>query len=190
MDLKRNQPKRRPRILFWDIESSLMPVAVFQLAHNDWINPENILSDRYIICASWRWEGSKKVESVSVLDDPKRFKRDPHDDLHVVEVLHEVLSQADVLIAHNGDAFDKRYVDTRILYHGLEALPPIASVDTYKIAKTKFNFTSNKLDYIGQYLKLGKKLDTSHGLWLRVLSGDESAIREMVTYNKQDVILL
>jgi hypothetical protein len=179
-----------PKILYWDIETSLQPVAVFQLAHNDWINPESILEERYVICASWQWDGEEKVQSVSVLDDPKRYAKDPHDDRHVVETLFKVLSKADVIIHHNGDSFDKRYVDTRALKLGLDPLPPMTSIDTYKVAKQKFMFNSNKLNYIGKFLGLGEKIHTTPGLWMRVMQGEKAAVKEMVTYNKQDVILL
>src|SRR3990167_596352 len=111
--------ENNPRLLFWDIETSLSTVAVFQLTHNDYIDPSNLLSHRYIICASWKWQGESKVHSVSVLDDPKRFAKDPYDDRHVCEVLHRVLSSADVICAHNGDAFDLKYAETRFLFHGL-----------------------------------------------------------------------
>lgn len=178
------------RILYWDIESSLQLAAIFQLAHNDWINPESLVSERHLISAAWKWEGDKKVYSVSTLDDPKRFSKDYHDDTFVVKKLHEVLSEADVIVHHNGDSFDKRYVDTRILKLGLEPLPPITSIDTYKVAKQKFLFNSNKLDYLGGYLGLGKKIHTSPGLWMRVMQGDRKAVKEMVEYNKQDVVLL
>lgn len=179
-----------PRVLFWDIETSLQPVAVFQLAHNDWIDPSSILQERYIICAAWRWEGESAIHTVSVLDDPKRYKKNPHDDTHVVKTLREVIAQADTIVAHNGDSFDKRYVDTRILVHGFDPLPPINSVDTYKVAKSKFMLNSNKLDYIGKLLGVGQKVKTSPGLWMRVLNGDADAVKEMVKYNKQDVVLL
>lgn len=178
------------RILYWDIETSLQPVAVFQLAHNDWIDPSNILSERYIICGSWKWDDEEKVHSVSVLDDPKRYAEDPHDDYHVVETLHEILSQADTIVHHNGDSFDKRYLETRALFHGFDPLPPTSTVDTYKVAKQKFMLNSNKLDYIGRLLGVGKKISTSHRLWLKIMNGDRGAVKEMVEYNKQDVNLL
>lgn len=178
------------RTLLWDIETSLQPVAVFQLAHNDWIDPSSILEERYVICASWKWLDEPTVYSVSVLDDPDRYEQNPHDDRHVITTLHTVLGQADVLIHHNGDSFDKRYVDTRILALGLDPLPPIPTIDTYKVAKQKFLFNSNKLDYIGQYLGLGRKKTTTPGLWMQTLKGVKKAIKEMVTYNKQDVVLL
>ena len=178
------------RILYWDIETSLQPVAIFQLAHNDWIDPSAILEERYVICACWQWEGESKIHTVSVLDDPKRYQKNPHDDKHVIKALHKVLSEADVIIHHNGDSFDKRYVDTRILKLGLPALPPITSIDTYKIAKQRFLFNSNKLDYLGKFLGLGEKIKTTPGLWMRVMQGDKKAVKEMAAYNKQDVVLL
>jgi DNA polymerase elongation subunit (family B) len=182
--------QRSPRVLFWDIETSLQLAAIFQLANNDWIDPSNLVTERYVICAGWKWEGEDKVHTVSVLDDSRRYAADPHDDYHVIKVLHKVLSEADYIVHHNGDSFDKRYVDTRILVQGMPALPPINSIDTYKVAKSKLMLNSNKLDYIGGLLKVGRKKPTTSGLWLRVLKGDKKAIREMVDYNKQDVLLL
>jgi hypothetical protein len=180
----------KPRILFYDIETSLQPVAVFQLAGNDWIDPSNILAERHLISVCWRWLGDKKMHSVSLLDDPKRFAKDPHDDKHVAEVFHKVLSEADVVVGHNSDKFDLRYLKTRMLVHELPPLPPISSVDTYKVAKKHFMLNSNRLDYIARLLKIGAKMDTPKGLWLDVLRGDRTAIKTMVDYNKHDVVVL
>lgn len=143
-----------------------------------------------MISAAWKWEGEDKIHSVSVLDDPKRFKKNPHDDYHVIKTLHEVMSEADCIIHHKGDSFDKRWLDTRILVHELPALPPVASIDTYKIAKGRFYLNSNKLDYMAKLLKVGSKIPTSASLWMRILNGDRKAIREMVVYNKHDVKIL
>jgi hypothetical protein len=178
------------RVLYYDIETSLQLVSVFGLSHNDWIDPDNLISERHLISACWQWEGEDKVHSVSLLDDPKRFKKDIHDDYHVVKTLHGIMSQADVLIGHNSDSFDKPFLDTRAIYHGLDPLPPITSIDTYKVAKQRFRFNSNKLSYLGTYLGLGAKMETSKGLWHKVLKGDKAAIKEMTSYNKRDVTLL
>ena len=179
-----------PRILYYDLETSLQLAAIFSLQHNDYIDPSALVTERYIICASWAWDGEDEVHTVSVLDDPKRYKANPHDDFHVVKTIHKVLSEADVVIGHNSDHFDNRYVATRALVHGLGPLPPFNSVDTYKIAKSKLLLNSNKLDYLGKLLGLGEKIKTSPGLWMRVLNGNKDAVKEMVDYNVQDVILL
>lgn len=179
-----------PKILFWDLETAQNLVAVFRLANNDWIDPSAIVRERYVICGSWKWMGEKQVHAISVLNDARRYTKDPYDDYHVVKVLHDILSQADVIVAHNGDSFDTKWLETRALFHKLPALPPIISIDTYKVAKARFYLNSNKLDYLGQFLGVGRKKETKTGLWMRVLKGEKKAIHEMVEYNKQDVLLL
>lgn len=179
-----------PKIILWDLETTHNIVATFQLKNNDYINPENILQERYIVCGSWKVLGEKAVHAVSTLDNPKLFERDPHNDKHVVETLHKVLSSADCLVAHNGDSFDLKFFEARCLIHGLAPLPPITTIDTLKVARNRLLFNANRLDYLGNVLGVGRKKPTTTGLWLEVLKANKSAIREMVSYNKQDVLLL
>lgn len=183
-------PQKKIKIVYWDVETIQNIVAIFQLTKNYYIDPSNILTEAYMLCASWKIDGEDKVHAVSVLDDPKRFTKNPADDYHVIKTLHTVLSDADCIVHHRGDAFDKPWLDARILYHGLDPLPPITSIDTYKVVKNRFRLNSNKLDYLGKYLGVGQKLKTSPGLWIRVIKGDKTAIREMVAYNKVDVEVL
>ena len=181
--------KTKPRILFWDIETSHNVMASFELFPK-FIPYENILQEWYIICAAWKLQGQKRVSQVSVLGDPKRFKKNPNDDYHVVKTLHEVLSNVDVIVHHYGDNFDIKKFNTRAVFHGFTPLPPIIQIDTFKIAKQKFKFNTNRLDYIGRFLGLGNKIKTENELWLECLSGNAKAVKDMVRYNKQDVYLL
>lgn len=178
-----------PKILIYDIETAHNLLAAFDLK-TEYTPHTNILRERYIICAAWMWYGEKEVHTVSVLDDPSRFKKDQFDDYHVVKTLYEVMAEADAIVAHNGDKFDRKYIETRGLIHGLKALPPVTQIDTYKVAKQRFLFNSNRLDYLGKILGLGGKKSTPAGLWLDVLKGDKKAIEKMVDYNKRDVTLL
>lgn len=171
----------KPKVVLWDIETTHNVVAVFDLKHNDYINPENILKERYAVCASWKILGEPEVYSVATFDG---------DDTKVCKALHKVLSEADVLVHHNGDSFDQKFMEARMLIHGLSPLPPKTTIDTLTVSRRKFLFNSHKLDYLGQILGVGRKKETKTGLWLRVLAGDKQAIRDMVTYNKQDVLLL
>lgn len=182
---------REPRVLLYDIETSLQTVAVFQLGNNNWIQPHNILQERHMLTACWMWLGEDKVHSVSLLDDPDRFKKDIHDDYHVVKTLRDVMAQADVVVAHYGDSFDNKWVLTRALYHNLDPLPPFQTIDTKKIAKQRFYFNSNSLEYLAKYLKCKhNKLYSGGGLWLKALRGDKEALKKMVSYNKGDVLAL
>lgn len=177
-----------PNIVLWDIETSHNILAKFDL-REEYSNHANILQERYMICAAWKTLGGK-MKTVSVLDDPKRFKKSPHDDRHVIETLHGSLTEADALVAHNGDRFDWKWLKGRILVHGLPPLPPITTIDTLKVARKNFMLNSNRLDYLGKLLGFGGKATTPPGLWLDALRGDKKAIKTMVAYNRRDVELL
>lgn len=179
-----------PKILIFDIETSLQLAAIFDLKYNDFISPDSLMSERYVISVAWKWLGENKVHAVSVLDDPKRFSKDQGDDTYVLKAFHKVLMEADAIVAHNGDKFDFPYLKTRMLIKGLPVLPPITTIDTYKVAKSQFRFNSNKLDYLGKLLGIGGKVETPKNLWMDVLRGSKSAIKIMVDYNKRDVTLL
>jgi hypothetical protein len=178
-----------PRVLLYDIETTHNIVASFRLSE-EYTPHTNIIQERYIVAAAWRWLGEKKIHTVTTLDDPKRYARNPHDDFHVVKTLYDVIGEADVVVGHNSDQFDNKFVQTRGLVNGLGPLPPFTAIDTYKTAKAKFNFNSNRLDYLGKLLGFGGKKRTPEGLWLDVLKGDRKAIRIMSDYNKRDVELL
>jgi DNA polymerase elongation subunit (family B) len=181
---------KEPKILIWDIETSLNIVTSFTLFPK-YIPHENILQDWYIICGAWKFLGEDTVHAVSALNDKERFSKDFKDDYHVVKTLRDVLLKADLIVHHNGDKFDLRKLNTRLIYHRLDPLPnKLVTVDTLKEARRTFNFTSNRLDYLGGFLEVGRKVHSDSSLWLKSLKGDKKAIREMVTYNKGDVTLL
>ena len=169
----------------WDIETSPNILAKFDL-REEYVQHTNILQERFIICAAWKLLGESKTHTVSVLDGGGPL----NDDEHVVRTLHKVLSGVDVIVAHNGDDFDTKWLNGRMLAHGLPPRPPVISIDTCKVAKKVFLLNSNRLDYIGKYLHLGGKKSTPGGLWIDVLKGSRKAVREMVAYNKRDVELL
>lgn len=182
--------KKKPLVRVWDIETGFNVVATHALFNKFPIRHRNILSERYIICGSWKTLGKTTTHSVSQLDDMARFEKDPLDDAYVVGKLYEMLEGTDAIIAHYGDQFDMKRFNARALVHGYDPLPKIIQIDTWKMANQKFAFNNNRLDYLGQYLKLGNKIHTDPDLWMDCLQGKKGAVRDMVTYNKQDVHLL
>jgi ssDNA-binding Zn-finger/Zn-ribbon topoisomerase 1 len=188
---------KEPRILFWDLETSHNIVASFSLWERGRglsIPHSNVIQERYIITGSWKWAGEKKVHVVTTMDDPERFAANPHDDYFVVKTLHEVISSADVIVAHYGDGYDTKYFRGRALFHGMPPIPPVKTIDTKKVASTQFLLNSNRLDYLGKLLGVGRKIPTSNQWWLDILLGTDekrrAAIKKMARYNKQDVLLL
>lgn len=172
----------KPKILLVDVETAPLLVHSWELWQPR-LTHENIVRDTSLICVAAKWLG-KRVYCLSV--DPKT----PTDDRELCKSIYPVLQEADVLVGHNLERFDRRVLNARFLFHGMKPLPPVQVVDTLKIARKHFRLTSNRLDYLGRYLNVGRKLKTDFGLWLKVLAGDSSALDRMKKYCSKDVDLL
>lgn len=162
-------------------------VLAFELKQDDYIPHNNIVTERHLFCIGYKWLGEKKIHSISILDDPKRFKKDKHDDSYVVEEFRKVLEQADAQIYHHGDRFDIPMLQSRMAFHGLPPLPVIPSIDTKKVASKYFRFNSNRLDYLAKFLGYKGKMSNPASLWIDAWNGDEEALRHMEKYCKQDI---
>lgn len=175
------------KIVFFDIETAPNLGWVWGKWEQNVIDFEQ---QWYVLCFSYKFLDDDKVHTVSLPDFPG-FKRDKEDDKALIKKMVEVLDKADIVVAHNGDRFDLPRMNTRILFHKLKPPTPFKTVDTLKIARNKFGFSSNKLDDIGNYLGVGRKLaHTGFSLWKRCMEGEKLAWKEMAAYNAQDVLLL
>jgi DNA polymerase elongation subunit (family B) len=179
-----------PKILLFDIETLPAVAATFSL-YPESIHHDNILSDWSIICACWKYLDKPTIYSSSIIDNPKAFKKDVNDDRVVVKKLREVFQDVDIVIGHNSKKFDTKKFNARLIFHGLDPLPSgIVQLDTLTEVRKIAAFTSNRLDYLAKTLTGEGKIETSKGLWLRVLKGDAAAVKEMTTYCKKDVKIL
>lgn len=168
--------------LFFDIETS--PNIMFSWTAGYKLNlpPENILTERAIICICYKWEHSSKVYSLE-------WKKG--DDKQLLLDFMKIMNEADEIVGHNSDNFDIKWIRTRCLNHRIPAIPEYISLDTYKFAKKYFRFNSNKLNYISQFLGFGNKIKTEFSLWKKiVLENDLLAMTKMIKYCKKDVVLL
>jgi uncharacterized protein YprB with RNaseH-like and TPR domain len=118
------------------------------------------------------------------------FAKDANDK-KLVNKLWNLLDEADIVIAHNGDRFDIKMINAGFLKHGLKPPSPYRTVDTLKVLRRHFRMNSNRLDDIGKVLNIGEKIKHEGiDLWLKCMSGDQKAIDRMFRYNRQDVTLL
>jgi len=169
--------------LYFDIESAPNIGFFWKSGFKLQIGPQNIIKERAIICICYKWEEEKEAHFLTW--DSKQS------DKKMLQQFAKVLNSADEIIGHNGDRFDLPWVRTRCLKYGIEMYPKYITIDTLKIARSKFNFNSNKLDYIAGYLGIGHKIKTDFNLWTDiVLHKDKKAMDAMVKYCKMDVILL
>jgi uncharacterized protein YprB with RNaseH-like and TPR domain len=170
--------------LFFDIETSPNVGLFWQPGYKLTLSYENIIKERAVICVAWKWVGKRNVQCLT-------WDRSQNDKA-MLEQFVKVMHQADEIVTHNGDRFDTPWLRTRCLKHGISMSPNFTSIDTLKAARGKFNFNSNRLDYIAQFLDLGKKRPTGgFDLWKAVvLERDPGALKKMVAYCKHDVVLL
>jgi len=91
---------------------------------------------------------------------------------------------------HNSKKFDHRKVNARFIKYGFNPPTPYRIIDTIKVAKKHFAFTSYSLDYLCEYFNIRRKLPTDYDLWKKCLQGDAESLKYMQDYNKQDILSL
>lgn len=177
-----------PRILLWDLETSKMAIEGYTYSRKQFSNylPDDwIKHPVWIHCAAWKWLDKNTINSTSVLKDKERFKKDFRDDYHVVSALNNLMYDADIIVAHNGDNFDTKILNARLLYHGFAPIPKIASIDTLKLARRRFKIESNTLRYLARFLNVAHKDNAPD--WSKVAQGCPKEIKYSEKYCRQDI---
>lgn len=178
-----NNTTRMFKRLYFDIEVSPNLLLSWNVGNKISISYDSIVNERAIICICYKWEHEKEV---------KALKWNNGDDKEMLKKFIHIINEADEVIGHNGDNYDIKWLRTRCIYHDIPAFPNYSSVDTLKLSRKGFRFNSNRLDYIGRFLGVGKKVDTGgFDLWKNiVLYNDKDSMKRMIRYCKGDVLLL
>ena len=178
---------RLPKILVFDIETAPLKAFVFQ--KSVWkanVGNEQVISERFMLAWSAKWLFDNDIMSERLTS--KEAKNE--DDFRIVEKLWKLFSEADIIVAHNGDSFDIPNMNTRFIVHNLKPTTPYQTIDTKSVAKKQFGFTHNSLNALGKLFGFEPKVDVDFTLWSRCVNGEESALKEMEVYNIEDVRLL
>jgi hypothetical protein len=95
---------------------------------------------------------------------------------------------SDCVTPKDVDGYDVKRSNTRFLLNGIEPVVGKKTIDTLKIARSKFKFESNKLDYISQVLGFRPKDAIHNSDWIEIVTtGSEKTLRKVLKYNKGDV---
>lgn len=175
------------KILLLDIETAPSLGWVWGKYEQDVIEFDQ---EWFMLCFTAKWVGSNKTITAA-LPDFAEYQKNPMDDKELMRKLWDLVDEADIIVAHNGDSFDIKKMNSRFIINGLTPPSPYRTIDTRKISKKYFGFNSNKLDDLGKTLGLGAKLTTGgFKLWKDCMEGKSEAWKKMKAYNKQDVLLL
>jgi DNA polymerase elongation subunit (family B) len=184
-ELVQKEEKRLPKILIFDIETAPMQAFVWK-RYKENISLDQTISESFMLCWSAKW----LYDEVVLGDCLTQTEALTEDDLRITKSLYDLVNQADILVAYNGRNFDIPYMNQRFLVYGFPPYAPTHIVDPYETAKSVFRFSSNKMDHIATQLGLQNKLKTDFNLWKGCLLGDIKCLENMLTYNKQDVVVL
>jgi hypothetical protein len=177
--------RKGPKILFIDIETFPKMAYVWEFWKVN-ISPKQVLDHGHIMSAAWIWNNDPD-QYVSYMENRQ------DDDTDIVRLLITLLDEADIVVGHNVKRFDTATINARALVLGLEPPSPYKVVDTYQIAKSRFKFESNSLEYLTKILKT-KHQKQSHAnfpgfeLWIACLAGNPLAWDECREYNIDDTL--
>ena len=177
---------RKPKILIYDIETKPIKAWIWRPGTKINVSHDMIVDGQQtdIICICYKWHGEKKIHSLD-------WGLKKQDSSKMIEEFTKLIESADVVLAHNGDGFDLKHINTQRL---LKGQPPIAwptSEDTLKMIKKHFNFPSNRLDYLSRTLVGGGKDRMIFRDWVDIVEyKSQKALNKMLKYCKKDVELL
>jgi hypothetical protein len=175
----------KQKILFLDIETAPLRAFVWSRWKQN-VGLSQTISEWFMISWSCKWLNDDYVYS-DVLSPREAVGED---DKRICNSLWYILNEADTVVTHNGISFDHKKINTRFLLNDLMPTKPFRIIDTLRVIKDNFAFSSNKLDNLLIQFNLPRKLHTNFELWSDCLAGSLEALTEMETYNKNDVVTL
>jgi hypothetical protein len=139
-------------------------------------------------CAKWYGDDEIFYEDV-------KGQKNGRDDKKILQKMWQLLDEADIVVGHNSDRFDVKKLAARFIMHGMQPPSSFKRIDTMKLAKKHFSFTSNKLEYLTdklcvRYKKLKHGNFPGFSMWEQCLRKNPKAFDEMKEYNIYDVLSL
>lgn len=175
------------KVLFFDIECSLAKVYTYGL-YDQTISIANIIEHPRMIAFTAKWLGKRGVLAFSEYHDGRE---------KMLEELHALLDEADVVVGWNSKRFDVKWVNSEFMVEGYPPPAPYAQIDLMLEAKKNARFLSAKLSYVSQRILDDDKIDYSMSkMWIKVdnpSTSEEDRKKEwnaMIRYAKKDTALL
>jgi len=184
MDDKQNLNRfAGPRVGVCDIET-LPGIGFYFDIFNTNIGIDQIITDTCML--GWAGKFLNEPEMYSDIMTSKEAKE--RDTTRITKSIWEFLSKCDYVVGHNFQSFDRPFINTEFLKHGLSPLK-YTVIDTLLISRQNFKMDSNKLKFIAQKMDMQRKIDNSgFPLWRSCSDGKQEALDEMKNYNLGDIL--
>jgi hypothetical protein len=182
-------PDDDPRILVIDIETAPIVGYLWSLWQNN-VALNQVESQSYILSWAAKWVGDDEVFNDCLYYQPM-YEPGMENDYYMLEGIWNKLDEADFVVAHNGNKFDIKRLNTQFLLKEMPPPSPYKSIDTLQIAKRRFAFDSNKLDnLLNKVCGYGKTDAGGMETWIGCLKGDPASWEKLMSYNIDDVTML
>lgn len=177
----------KPKILVFDIETLPMEVYAWGLRDQN-ISLNQIKEDWSVLSWAAKWYKEDEIFYQDV-----RNKRNVRDDKQILKGIWKLLDEADYVVGQNSNSFDIKKLNARFALMGMKPPSSYKKLDTLKMARKDFKFTSNKLAYLSsnlcnKYEKLSHGKYAGFSMWSECMKGNKDAFREMEEYNKVDIL--
>ncbi len=175
-----------PKVLFIDIETS--PIIGYTWGPKWEANIIEFLEHSQILCFSAKWLGGTQITKGQI--DYSGYRSNVLNDKKILNEIHTLLDEADIVVTQNGIVFDTKVINARFIKHGISPPSPYKMVDTKIEAKRYLRLPSYSLDEMCKYFGLGKKIEhDGFELWKSCMAGNSSSWTTMKRYNAHDVRL-
>ena len=137
------------KILLLDIETAPNIAYVWgawkqNVGQKQWVQKGHIMS------IAWKWLND---DGIYYIENRKS------NDKKLVTKVYELLDEADIVVAHNGQKFDLPVIIGRGVVHGLKPPSPYYVVDTLLTARKELRLVANSLANLCEELDLPRKDD-------------------------------
>jgi hypothetical protein len=178
-----------PKVLYIDIETKPAKAFVWGQWENN-VSLDMLIEDGGIISFCAKWAGDNKI----IYMDQRGKEKNLFNDKVMMKKLWQLLDEADIVCAHNGNRFDIPKINARFIANDLGSPSSFKKIDTLLLARSNFSFFSNKLAHLSSLFAKTKKDEHKEfpgfSLWDQCLKGNKKAWISMEKYNKKDVIAL
>lgn len=179
--------KKRPLILFYDIETTLLLAYLFSLGKQV-VRHTQLLSafSRWgIICITYCFNDGKPAKVIKW--NPKTGMKG------VIEKFDAIIKKCDWSIGKNSDRFDTKMINAIRMFEDLPGLPDWVKYtdDLEKQMRRYFRLPSQSLDYISSQKGNGGKIKMEFEDWIKInnyMTVLELEEKSSMTYEQQDML--
>ena len=178
----------KPRILFYDIETTPLKAYIWSLGKQV-VRHTQLIDDSAqwgIICVTYCWNDGKPAQCIDWGYEEQNTAR-------VVEEFDKIILSADHIIGKNNKRFDDKMINAARLFADLPPLPRwmYQTDDLEQQMRRYLRLPSYSLDYISDQLGLGGKIKMEFQDWIDIVEKTDNGLKafnKMCKYGKKDVV--